>query len=92
MTQLCHLRCVLLCFEAVSGLKVNLAKSEITPIGDVAQLEVLTNILGCKLSFLPITYLGLPLGATFKDRKVWDGVLLRIQNRLAGWKGRYLSK
>ena len=30
-----YLRCVLLGFEAVSGLRINLAKSEITPIGPV---------------------------------------------------------
>ena len=61
---------MLLCFEAVSGLKVNLVKSEITPIGEGDQLLQLANILGCKASSLPISYLGLPLGATYKDRKV----------------------
>lgn len=66
-------------------------KSEITPIGDVDQLSILANILGCKTSRLPISYLGLPLGATYKDHNVWDGVLTRIQRHLAGWKGRYLS-
>jgi hypothetical protein len=28
-----QLRCIFLCFEAVSGLKINLGKSEIVPIG-----------------------------------------------------------
>ena len=68
--QVCHLRCILLCFEAVSGLKVNLAKSEIIPVGEVPRLPSLAAILGCRSSMLPITYLGLPLGATFKDVKV----------------------
>ena len=69
-TQIGHLRCMLLCFEAVSGLKVNLAKFEIAPIGEVVHLPQLAEILGCKISFFPISYLGLPLGATYKDRKV----------------------
>ena len=90
--QLCQLRCILLCFEAVSVLKVNLSKSEIVPVGEVPRLELLAAILGCKIAALPITYLGLPLGATFKDTKVWDGVIARIQRKLAGWKGKYLSK
>ena len=73
--QLYHLRRILLCFEAVSGLKVNLAKSEITLVGEMNSLRSLAGILGCKTSVLPITYLGLPLGATFKDVKVvgWSG-------------------
>ena len=74
----------LLCFEAVSGLKVNLAKSEVTPIGRVDHLELLAAILGFKESSLPTTYLGLTLGATFKDVKVWDSVVTRIQRKLAG--------
>ena len=82
--QLCNLRCVLLCFEVVSGLKVNLAKSEITPVGDVTLVSSLAAILGCKIFALPMTYLGLPLGASFKDVKFWDGVITRIQKKLAG--------
>ena len=48
--------------------------------------------MGCKTSVLPMTYLGLPLGARFKDIKIWDGVITRLQRKLAGWKGKYLSK
>ena len=44
------------------------------------------------MSMLPITYLGLPLGASFKESGVWDGVVERMQRRLAGWKKGYLSK
>jgi hypothetical protein len=36
--QLRNLRCLFLCFEAVSGLKVNLVKSEIVPIDEVEML------------------------------------------------------
>jgi hypothetical protein len=43
--QLCNLRC-LLCFEAVSGLKVNLTKSEIVLVGDVGDVEGLASIVG----------------------------------------------
>jgi hypothetical protein len=33
MEQLMHIRLVLTCFEAVTGLKVNMSKSEMVPIG-----------------------------------------------------------
>ena len=28
-----HLRCLFMCFEAISGLKINLAKSELVSVG-----------------------------------------------------------
>jgi hypothetical protein len=37
--QICNLRCLLLCFEAVSGLKINLSKSVIVPIGEAIQKD-----------------------------------------------------
>ncbi|XP_028126741.1 uncharacterized protein LOC114323361 [Camellia sinensis] len=75
-----------------ASLKVNLAKSELIPVGEVVQLPSLVAILGCKVSHLLVSYLGLPLGALFKTKGVWDGVLERVQCRLAGWKRQYLSK
>jgi hypothetical protein len=61
--QFRDLRCLFLCFEAVSGLKINLSKSEIVPIGDVGDVMELASILGCGVASLPMKYLGLPLGA-----------------------------
>ena len=37
-------------------------------------------------------YLGLPLGATFKDKTIWNPILEKMERRLAGWKRLYLSK
>lgn len=76
--QLGYLRCVLLCFETVSGLRVNLSKSELIPVGEVDRVPMLAVILGCKVSALPVSYLGLPLGATFKAQGVWNGVVERV--------------
>ncbi|RVW41530.1 hypothetical protein CK203_068262 [Vitis vinifera] len=67
-----YLSWILMWFEAMSGLKINLEKSE--PIGEVLNLEDLVGALGCKEGFLPSTYLGLPLGAPFKSSRVLDGV------------------
>jgi hypothetical protein len=61
--QFRDLRCLLLCFEAVSGLKINLSKFEMVPVGDIGDVEELASILGCGVASLPIKYLGLPLGA-----------------------------
>lgn len=52
-----HFQCALLCFEAVLGLKINLAKSELVLVGDVPNVNALVRILGCTVSFLPLKYL-----------------------------------
>ena len=37
-------------------------------------------------------YLGLPLGAKFKDKTIWNPILEKMERRLVGWKRLYLSK
>jgi hypothetical protein len=90
--QLWHLRGVFIWFQAISGLKVNLSKSELVPVGNVPNVSELASILGCRISAFPLTYLGLPLGATFKRKTIWNSVIERMEKRLAGWKKLYLSK
>lgn len=90
--QIQTLRAVLLCFQAISGLKVNLNKSELVPVGEVHNIQQLADFLGCKVVALPIKYLGLPLGASFKAKHIWDGVVEKIERKLAAWKRTYLSK
>jgi hypothetical protein len=86
------LRVLLLLFEAVSGLKVNLAKFSIIPVGNVDNVGRLADILECEVAYLPVMYLGLPLGAPYKSTRIWDGVIEKVEKRLASWKRLYLSK
>ena len=79
-------------FEACSGLRVNLEKSELIPVGREHDIEDLALELGCKVGGLPSCYLGLPLGAPFKSEVVWDGVEKRFRKRLAMWKRQCISK
>jgi len=87
-----HLRVLFLSFEAVSGLKINLAKSVLVPIGYVDNMDELAGILGCGVSSLTLKYLDLPLGAPFKAKSIWDDVVGKIVWRLASWQQMYLSK
>jgi hypothetical protein len=86
------LRVLFLSFEAVSGLKLNMAKSALVLVGDVDNMDELAGILGCGVSSLPLKYLGLPLGAPFKAKSIWDDVVGKIERRLASWQRMYLSK
>ncbi|KAG6675888.1 hypothetical protein I3842_15G128600 [Carya illinoinensis] len=61
-------------------------------VGEARNLRGLANILGCGVSSLPLKYLGLPFGATFKAKVIWEEVLEKLENKLAGWKMLYLTK
>ena len=63
-THILHLRCLFLCIEAASGLKVNVAKAELAPVRNVEHVVRLAGILGCGVSSLLVKYLGLPLGVS----------------------------
>jgi hypothetical protein len=90
--QLFLLRCLFLCFEAMSGLKINLSKSEIVSVGDVGDVEGLVGILGCRVALLPMKYLSLPFGDPYKVSTIWNDIIERMKLRLVGWKRLYLSK
>ena len=57
-----------LCFEAILGLKVNPAKSQLIPVGEDPQADYLVSRSGCRVSSIPTTYLGLPLRSSFKAK------------------------
>jgi hypothetical protein len=61
-------------------------------VGNVDQVERLADIIGCGIASLPAKYLGLPLGASYKSTHIWDGIIEKIEHRLASWQRLYLSK
>ena len=54
----------------VSGLKINMQKSEIIPVGCMKDVDRAAAVFGCKVGNLPTTYLGLPLGAPHNSCRV----------------------
>ena len=66
------------------GLKIYLGKSELVPVGYVSNVRELASILGCRVSTLPLSYLGLPLGATFKKKTIWNYVVEKVEKHLVG--------
>uniref|UniRef100_A0A7N2MAI9 Glycine dehydrogenase C-terminal domain-containing protein n=1 Tax=Quercus lobata TaxID=97700 RepID=A0A7N2MAI9_QUELO len=92
MEQLLSIRLALSCFQAFTGLKVNVGKSEIVPIGEVYNLATLASILHCRMGSLPMKYLGMPLGTSFKTTSIWNPILEKMEKKLSGWKRFYLSK
>ncbi|XP_042974721.1 uncharacterized protein LOC122306358 [Carya illinoinensis] len=85
LDQIFSLIALLLCIEVVFGLKVNLSKSEAVPVGSINNLSEMATILDCKVSSLPMKYLGLPLRAHYKSKVMWEGIVEKIEgvtNRL----------
>lgn len=76
-----NLRTILLLFEAVSSL-INLQKSKIMGVGEVANFVELASITGfmisiyqrklwgCTIASLPTLYFGLALGAKYRSRSI----------------------
>nr|XP_009779409.1 PREDICTED: uncharacterized protein LOC104228625 [Nicotiana sylvestris] len=89
--QLQYLNLTLLIFESISGLHINMLKNMIYPVNVVPDLEELAGIMCCGIGSFPITYLGLSLGAKHKSVEVWDGVIEKVEKRLATWQMQYLS-
>lgn len=81
---ICIVHCSFLCFEAILGLKINLAKSKLVPVCNVSNVEDLACILGYRISSLHMKYLSLPLGALFNARSIWDDIIENIECCLAG--------
>ena len=76
----------------VTGLKVNVHKSEMVPIGEVDDMHALVDILGCRVGTLPMSYLGMLLRVSHNSLSIWNPILEKFKRKLAGWKKLYLSK
>ena len=55
-------------------------------------MHALAEIFGCKVETLPMSYLGMPLGASHNSPSIWNSILEKIEWKSVGWKRLYLSK
>jgi hypothetical protein len=58
----------------------------------VENIGALASILGCSVAGLPMKYMGLPLGASYKDVVMWNDMIEQLKRQMVGWKRIYLSK
>ncbi len=81
--ELFILKALLQTFQLGTGLKFNFNKSCLIPINvDEGKAQNLAAVFGCKLGYLPFTYLGLPLGTTKPEVIDFAPLVDRIDRRL----------
>nr|GEW77578.1 RNA-directed DNA polymerase, eukaryota [Tanacetum cinerariifolium] len=82
-----NLLCILRCFFLVSGLKINVHKSNILSIC-VSDEETsgMANVIGCRTSKLPLKYLGVLVGCNMSRCANWDAIINKFSYKLSRWK------
>lgn len=84
-TMVASLKLHLIAFENLSGMKINYAKSEMIPLNLSDQEgSHFAQLFGCKVTCLPITYLGLPLHYKKPSLLDWQSVIDKIDSRIQG--------
>ena len=87
MEDLQTLKLILLVFGHLQRLGINLKKSTLSDVNiSQDQISRLALVLECAISYLPLTYLGLPLGGNLRSNMFWDSMVDRISMRLDKWE------
>jgi hypothetical protein len=87
-----NLKFILCLFEHMSGLKINFHKSEFFCLGEAKDIKDLyADIFTCPIGNLPMKYLGVPIDNKKINKSLWCPMMEKIEKRLAGWQGRFLS-
>lgn len=84
LKQVANLKNIMLMYECILGLKVNLSKSCMAGVGmDEASLSNQADIIGSKAESWPLKYLGMPLGENPHALSFWDLLVKRIHKKLS---------
>ncbi|XP_011622423.1 uncharacterized protein LOC105420459 [Amborella trichopoda] len=86
------LKLFLHCFQKATRFKVNTLKSRMVGVGlTTAQVRDLVPGWDCQVEDLPTSYLGLPLVLGKPKKRHWSTITDKVDRRLAGWQGRFLT-
>ena len=89
---LTNLKCVLMWYEQIFGMRINFHKSEIVPLNlEQSEAHRLAHILSCPLGSFSIKYLGVPLHYNKLSREDIQPLVDKILKKIGGWRGRLLS-
>jgi hypothetical protein len=87
-----NLKFLLLCFENMSGLRINFHKSEVMVMGTSdREKQRIANMLNCKQGSFPFTYLGLPISDHAITAADWGPLTAKVAKRADPWTGKFMS-
>jgi hypothetical protein len=87
-----NMKLLLTVFEHLSGLKINIHKSELFCYGEAKEAEhEYRNIFGCPVGEAPFHYLGILMHHTRIRNKDWKVIDERFEKKLSIWKSKMLS-
>jgi hypothetical protein len=82
----------MVCFEQISGMKINYHKSDMTPINlDEEEVQEYAKVFCCKIGGFPFKYLGILLHHDKLRREDIQPIVDTTIRRIPGWVGRLLS-
>ncbi|KAL2228324.1 UNVERIFIED_CONTAM: putative mitochondrial protein [Sesamum indicum] len=80
-------------YELISSQRINKKKSSFTVDEKTSNMRIrcIQQVIGFKLKYLPITYLGAPLFKGNKKGVLFDELIQKIRNKITGWEKTLLS-
>ena len=83
---------LLRCFYVMSGLKINVRKSNIYGIGvEEDACRGMAAVLGCGMATIPFKYLGVLVGCDMSKIGNWNDVVEKFKVKLSNWRAGILS-
>jgi hypothetical protein len=81
-----------MCFEDMSGLKINFHKSEVIVMGQPLEEQVrIANLLNCKGGSFPFIYLSLPISDRKLSTEQWLFLVRKLSIKIEPWLGKLLT-
>jgi hypothetical protein len=90
--EACHLKCLMICFEQLSEMKINYNKSDLVPINlSEQETQMYSMTFCCKIGRFPIKYIGVPLHYEKLKGEDIQHVFDKTISRIPGWQGRLMT-
>jgi hypothetical protein len=87
-----HIKWIMVCFEQISGMKINYNKNDLVPVNlDAEETRQYCKIFCCKVGPFPFKYLGVSLHYEKLRREDIQPIVDKVINKILGWKSRLLS-
>ncbi|CAK8532022.1 unnamed protein product [Lathyrus sativus] len=91
-SNLWSMKSILVSFELILGLKINIRNSSLFGImTDDYFMKAAEHFIGCRLDGLSFKFLSLTVGGNHRRIFFWDPVVKCLKTKLSSWKGRWLS-